>query len=165
MARNNYEYETSPRKVEPDFNNNRKKKSKGKKITKSEIEEKKKELKQQKRKHHKNIGIILGIFLILLAISYRNSLITEKFSEIQAKRNELASIEKSNGQMLVSIEGSLNLNNIEKSAKEKLGMQKLQNEQKVYVTLPKQDYTESTKEITERTETNWFEDIINSIFK
>ena len=48
--------------------------------------------------YHKNIVMILAVFLVLLAISYRNSLITEKFNEIQKKKTELSMIEKANGQ-------------------------------------------------------------------
>ena len=168
MARGSYQYETSPRKIEPEYTLQKKepKKIKSKKNKKQEMEQKMKELKQKKRMYHKKIVVIMGVFLVFLAISYRNSLITERFNEIQEKKKELAFIEKSNGQMEVSIEGSLNLKNVEQSAEEKLGMKKLQNEQKVYVTLPKQDYTEkATEEITEGENTNWFMELINSIFK
>ena len=103
----------------------------------------------------------------MLAISYRNSLITERFNEIQEKKQELSSIQKTNEQTQVSIESSLNLKNLENAAEEKLGMQKLENDQKVYITLPKQDYTESeTEEIIEEEENlNWFQKIINNLFK
>ena len=57
----------------------------------------------------------------------------------------------------VSIENGLNLNNIEKLAKEKLGMQKLTNKQTVYINLPKKDYVESaSEEVVVKTEKNWF---------
>ena len=171
MARTNYQYETSPRKILPDYSpdyNPKKqpnKQKKTKRISKEQERQKQLALKQEKRKHHKNIAIILGVFLVLLAISYRNSLITEKFNEIQDKKEELAAIEKTNGQLEVNIEGSLNLNNIEKSAEKKLGMQKLQNNQKVYVTLPKNDYTEATTdEITEEEDSTWIQKLIENIF-
>ena len=45
-------------------------------------------------------------------------------------------------------------------------MQKLTNKQTVYVNLPKKDYVESaTEEIIEKEEENWFQKLINSIFK
>ena len=82
MARSMYQYETSPRKIQPEFNPKRK-------TTKTEIAKREKEkrereqqkqrkmaLKQQKRKYHKNIAVIVGVFFILLIVSYRNSLIT-----------------------------------------------------------------------------------------
>ena len=175
MARTSYQYETSPRKVVPDYSPNYNPKSnpkkqpnkqkKTKKISREEERQRQLELKKEKRKHHKNIALILGVFLVLLAVSYRNSLITEKFNEIQDKKDELAAIEKTNGQLEVSIEGSLNLNNIEEAAEEQLGMQKLQSDQKVYVTLPINDYTEATTdEITEEEESNWFEKLIDNLF-
>ena len=103
---------------------------------------------------------------MLLTISYRNSLITERFNEIQSKKSQLAAVEKTNGQTEVSIESSLNLKNVEESAEKKLGMQKLENDQKIYVTLPKKDYTEAaTPEIEVETETNWFKSLISKIFK
>ena len=69
--------------------------------------------------------------------------------------------------MEVNIESSLNLSNIEESAKEKLGMQKLDNGQKVYVNLDKKDYVEvgtQDVEVKEETNSNWFEKLINKLF-
>ena len=140
MARN-YQYGTSPRKLEPEYSPQKKKTNKN-----NEERQYKNTLKMQKRRHHQNIAMIIGIFLLLLVISYRNSLITEKFNEIQDKKEQLASIEKTNGQLEVNIESSLNLNNVEKEAKKTLGMNKLKDKQKVYVTLPKKDYTETSTE-------------------
>lgn len=169
MALNNYQYGTSPRKIEPEFKPNRKKKSNNKKAKEKSINEKKQQqrrqnLKLEKRKHNKNMALILIVFLVLLMVSYRNSLINEKFSEIQDKKSKLSSIEKTNGQLEVSIESSLNLGNIGNEAKESLGMGKLNNDQKVYVTLDKKDYVESSVTKTETEDTNWFQKIINKIF-
>ena len=93
--------------------------------------------------------------------------INEKFNEVQDLKEQLASLEKENQQLEVTIQNSLNLNNIEKQAKEKLGMQKLTNKQTVYITLPKKDYIESASEkitIKEEDDKNWFEKIIDRIF-
>ena len=170
MARNSYQYETSPRKVQPDYSPKKKtRQQKSEEEQLQEIREKKQKqnaLKLEKRRNHKNIAVIVGLFLMLLAISYRNSLITERFNEIQNIKSQLAAVEKTNGQTEVSIESSLNLKNIENAAKKKLGMQKLENDQKVYVTLPKKDYTESaTPEIKVETETNWFQNLLSKLFK
>ncbi len=169
MALNNYQYGTSPRKIEPEFKPNRKKKSNNKKAKEKSINEKKQQqrrqnLKLEKRKHNKNMALILIVFLVLLMVSYRNSLINEKFSEIQDKKSKLSSIEKTNGQLEVSIESSLNLGNIGNEAKESLGMGKLNNDQKVYITLDKKDYVESSVAKTETEDINWFQKIINKIF-
>ena len=80
-------------------------------------------------------------------------------------KKELSALQKENEQLEVNIENSLNLNNIEKQAKEKLGMQKLTNKQTVYVTLPKKDYVEpATEEVVKETEKNWFEKFVDKIF-
>ena len=86
------------------------------------------------------VGLILASFTILFAVSYQNSLISESFNKKEQYKKELESLSKTNQQIEVGIENNLNLNNVEQVAKEKLGMQKLNNEQKIYVNLPKEDY-------------------------
>ena len=170
MPKYNYQYETSPRKLKPEYepkksNNQRKKYEEQLKINQKQRKE---AIKMEKKKHNKNVAFIMAIFLILLAISYRSSLINEKFSAIQKDKATLSALQKTNDQLEVSIESSLNLKNIEETAKEKLGMQKLENDQKVYVNLDKKDYVEASTEdidITSDGNTNWFMKIINKIFK
>ena len=121
--------------------------------------------KEQKRRQIKLTLLVVGIFALLLTISYRNSQINEKFSQVQSLKRELSAIEKENEQLKVSIENGLNLNTIEKLAKEKLGMQKLTNKQTVYVTLPKKDYVESaSEEVVIEKEKSWFEQVVDKIF-
>lgn len=166
MARNSrYEYGTSPRKLEPDV-------QKGKQVKKSKlkvIENTPRQdiqiSKEQKRKQTKLTLIVIGIFILLLTISYRNSQINEKFNQVQALKRELSSLQKENEQLKVSIENSVTLNTIEKLAKEKLGMQKLTNKQTIYVTLPKKDYVETvSEEIVIKKEKNWFQKFVDKIF-
>ena len=165
MARG-YQYGTSPRKIEPNYRPRKKTTQKEKNIKANEEMQRINNLKAEKRRHHKNIAMIVGRFLILLAISYRNSLITERFNEIQDKKSELAAIEKTNGQLEVSIESSLNLSNVEEAAKKSLGMNKLNNKQKVYISLPKKDYIESaTESIQIEENSNWLKSLINNLFK
>lgn len=141
MAKNKYQYETSPRKLQPDYD--KKRKLEVRETPESEILKKQRE---DKKKTVKQISCVLIIFAILLTISYRNSLINERFNQVQNQKKELATLQKENEQTEVGIENSLNLNNIEQAAKEKLGMQKLTNKQTVYINLPKKDYVESPKE-------------------
>lgn len=79
-------------------------------------------------------------FAVLFAISYQNSLISESFNRKEQYKKEMEALSKTNQQIEVSLENNLNLNSIEQVAKEKLGMQKLSNDQKIYVNLPKEDY-------------------------
>jgi cell division protein FtsL len=162
----NYEYGTTPRKLKPENQPYKSKKDIQKQIKINE-EQRKNAIKLEKRKHNKNVALVVAIFLVLLVISYRSSLINEKFNELQSDKEKLASIEKTNGQLEVSIESSINLNNIEQSAKEQLGMQRLDNDQKVYVTLDKKDYVETSTEdidVTSDSEDAWYQKIINKIF-
>lgn len=159
-----FDYGTSPRKIEPEYRRVKRKKVDIQKQLKINEKQKREALKLEKRAHNKNILYVFAVFFILLAISYRSSLINEKFSQLQSSKNELAAIEKTNGQLEVSIETSLNLSNVENSAKEQLGMKKLDNSQKVYVTLDKKDYVESgIEDIKKESNLKWYENIIDKI--
>lgn len=163
MSRNGYQYETSPRKLEPNVQR-KSKKTANIKIVKDLPRQEVKVPKEQRRKQAKVTLWVVGIFIILLTISYRNSRINEKFNNVQNLKKELAIVQKENEQLKVNIENSLNLNNIEKIAKEKLGMQKLTTNQTIYITLPKKDYVESASEevIIEKNK-NLFEELIDNI--
>ena len=162
MSRNGYQYTTSPRKLEPDYKQTRRKKKL--KVVEDVPRQKVEISKEQRKKQRKITLFVIAIFGVLLTISYRNSQINEEFTEVQNLKQELASLQKENEQTKVSIENGLNLTNIEKIAKEKLGMQKLTNKQTIYVSLPKKDYVESASEevIIEENE-NWFQKFIDKI--
>lgn len=105
------------------------------------------------------IQIVLAfsiIFVLLFLIMYRNSKITEAFSELNSLKNDINKIQKENVQLEVNIQSTLNLTNVEQSAKELLGMQKLTNAQTIYISLPKKDYIEtSVEEIVVENESLW----------
>lgn len=167
MVQAKYQYGTSPRKINTDYNNKNKKKSPNRelKIVKEVPRQQIHLSKEQLKKRIKMTVTLAGIFLLLLTISCRNSQIDRKFNIIQNQKKELSTIQKENEQLKVSIENSLNLNNIEKMAKEELGMQKLTSKQTVYVALPKKDYVESASEkIQINQEKTWFEKIYEKIF-
>ena len=171
MEKFGYEYGATPRKLEPEYGPRRVKKSKEEIKKQIKINEKQKRdaMKLEKKKHNKNVALVAAIFLVLLTISYRSSLINERFNEIQNSKEKLASIQKTNGQLEVSIESSLNLSNVKNAAKDKLGMQELDNGQKVYVTLDKKDYVEGANENidiasdTKNSSSTWYTKIINKI--
>lgn len=164
MPKYNYEYGTTPRKLQPEYNPQKQKKYKEQ--LKINEKQKRENMKLEKKKHNQNVAFIIAIFLILLAISYRSSLINERFSAIQKDKETLSALQKTNDQLEVSIESSLNLKNVEEVAKDKLGMQKLENDQKVYVNLDKKDYVEASSEdieIETKEDTNWFMKILNNL--
>ncbi len=180
-----YQYETSPRKLKPEYERKRTRKSEtseqtkskkqnGEKLKKAEKQEdlRKKQVEQEKlatgsqsgfKKHIKIISYILIAFAILFAISYRNSLITENFNKSENLKKQLSALQKENDQIKISIENNLNLAKIEKSATELLGMKKIDESQKVYVNLPKKDYVESASEQVIVEEKSWFEELIDGI--
>lgn len=147
-----YQYETSPRKLsEYDIPKKKVKKS-SKPRNKTKIS-KEKMLEQETKMAKFNFTIILILALgCLLIMTLRNVKIDESFSELQGLEKEIASLEKENSQILVSIQNSLNLSNIETAAASTLGMQKLTNKQTVYVSLDTKDYVEVNNQSTSNEE-------------
>ena len=157
-----YQYETSPRKLEPEYEPQKNPYVKKKSSTLKQNHKQQENSNKQLKAHVKTVMFIGMIFSILLAISYRNSLINESFNKNTELKATLATTQKENEQLQVNIENNLNLSNIEKLAKEKLGMQKLDNSQKVYVSLPKKDYVEpAVEEVVINQEVSLFQKIIN----
>ena len=155
----NYQYETSPRKIEDPYS--RKKiaidKQKNKKTNLNKKQEPKKTSKVR------TIFYLIICFAILFGIGYRNTQINESFVKLQSLKTELSAIQKENDQLQVSIENSLNLNNVEETARDTLGMQKLDNNQKIYINLPKRDYVEPASEKVIIEESNWFDELLKML--
>lgn len=159
-----YQYETSPRKLQPEYEPKRNPYNNKKSSTKKVKKESKQQVKKKLKPRVKLVIYIAISFAILFAISYQNSLITESFNQKEDLKDNLSAIEKENEQLKINIEKSLNLSKVEQAAKEKLGMQKLDNSQKVYISLPKQDYIEvPSEEIIVEEETNFIQKLIQSI--
>lgn len=165
-----YQYETSPRKINPEYETQRKRQQSRKKSQKKKTSSnagKKRNAKQEKAKNDAKVKFLITlnlfiIFAILFIIIYRNSLISQSFSQIQTLKSEATEIQKENEQLEISIQNSLNTNNIEQEAKELLGMQKLTSKQTVYLNLPKKDYVEpSTEEVIIEESDNIFSKIYN----
>ena len=169
---NRYQYGTNPRKIEPEYEPMKKKypkKSTAKKINNkknnnSNSKEKQSKEKKQKAKQHRVTLYVLIGFVLLFTMSYRNALISQNYSKIKSLETELSAIQKENEQLEVNIETNMNLKNIEKSAKNMLGMQKISEVQTRYVDLPREDYVEPVTEvIQESKEDNWITEIWNMI--
>lgn len=162
---NRYQYETSPRKVEPIKEPQRKqympKKSSTRNIKVKQEEQAKQNIQLAKKKAKMVFYLVIG-FVVLFAIGYRNSQINEAFTKKQNLEKQISQLQKENEQLEVSIQNGLNLSQIEALAKEKLGMQKLTGSQTNYIDLPKKDYIEAGNEevILEEEEQNILERII-----
>ena len=130
---------------------------------KPKVDNKKQAKIEIKSKVHLFIKCIF-MFAILFLIIFRNSQINEAFSTIQDLKAQMTEIQKENDQLEVSIQNSININNIEQAAKEKLGMQKRSNKQTVYINLSKKDYVEPKSEkVILEDETNWWTNIVEKI--
>lgn len=155
-----YQYGTSPRKLEPRYKTSKRKLE----VIKNQPKKNQKNSKDAKKSKQSQLYLVIAIFALLVTISYRNSLINEEFNSMQNLKQELANVEKENKQLEIGIEGSLNLNNIEKIATEQLGMQKRSVDQTIYTELPKEDYVEAATEEIKEEKTSLIEKILN-IFK
>ena len=164
-----YQYETSPRKLKPEYElqKNPYSKKKSSTLKQKEKEQKQKQKPKEKRQLKPKVKVVLYVLMgfgILFAISYRNSLITASFNKKEDMKKELSVLQKENAQLQISIQNSLNLANVEKSATAMLGMKKLDDSQKVYVNLPKKDYVEpASEQIVVTEEKSWFQNIIDGI--
>lgn len=103
---------------------------------------KKLEAKQVNSRHRTRNIVLAAIlaFAVCLGIVYQYSLVNASFMEKKKLEGQLAEILKQNEQLEVKIEGATNMKTISEEAKEQLGMQKVDNQQKVYVDLDKSDY-------------------------
>ena len=167
MAQERYQYGTSPRKIEPNYERKGKKNNKkgNLRIVEDLPRQQIKVSKQQQKRQFKMTVTVISLFLLLLTISCRNSQIDKEFNQIQNQKKELATIQKENEQLKVNIENSVNLNNIEKLAKEELGMERITNKHTVSISLPKKDYIESaTEKVVLEEKTNWLEELFNKFF-
>lgn len=166
MARyntNRYQYETSPRKLQPEYTPVKKRYPK-KSTAKKQDTNKSNQKQEVKSFDKKIIFYIIAVFAVLFAVSYRNAFITQTYSQVKDLKSELAQVEKENKQLEINIESQTNFEAIEEKAKNELGLDKLKDSQIVYVNLDKQDYVESSSEEIELNEdSNWFENIINKI--
>lgn len=171
MPRASYQYGTSPRKYEPEYtprtttrkttNKTTSKKTEIKKSdAKRRIEKRRTEKVQERKNKTLQVVVVLAIFGMLLAVSYREIAIMELFNQKEKMENQLSTIQKENGQVEKSIrevESKLNWNDIMATAKNELGMQ-----QKVAipVDLEKTDNVETTTKLIEEEEKNIVEEII-----
>ena len=174
MPRASYQYGTSPRKYEPEYaprtskktttramSNKKDAKKAPKKLDAQKRIEKQRAKKAQERKSKTmQVIVVIAIFGMLLALSYREITIMEMFNQQKDLENQLATIQKENGQVEKSIreeESKLNWNEIKKTASEQLGMQI---KTATPVDLEKSDNVETTTKFIKEEKTNIIEKII-----
>ena len=171
MPRTSYQYGTSPRKYEPDYmprkttNKTTSSRTSAKKVNKKSdaqkrIEKQRAKKADQRKSRTLQVIVVLIVFGMLLALSYREITIMEMFNQKKDMETQLATIQKENGQIEKSIkeeESKLNWNDIKQTASEQLGMQA---KTAVPVDLEKTDNVETTSKLIKKEETNIIEKII-----
>ena len=175
MPRTSYQYGTSPRKYETEYTPRTTTKRTVKKTTSSRSDSKKvpkksdakKRIEKQRAKKAEErksrtlqVVVVLAIFGMLLALSYREITIMEMFNQKKNLENQLSTIQKENGQIEKSIkeeESKLNWNEIKATASEQLGMQI---KTATPVDLEKSDNVETKNKFIKEEETNIIEKII-----
>ena len=157
-----YEYETSPRKLAP-----KPKKPQNKQKPKPKVEKKEQEKTKLKLELKSKRLVVLKASLIialLFFMIFRNAKLQEKIYQIQTLKLNITELQKETDQLEVAIQNSLNLNTVEQSAKELLGMQKLTVKQSVYIELPKKDYVEpKMQEVIIKEENGFFQRIAKRV--
>lgn len=174
MPRNYYEYGTSPRKYEPEYTTTvRKTANKNtKKVQQNKAQKPKEKQKVEEKKNVKEgksralqVVVVVAIFGMLLTVSYREISIMEMFNQKKDLENNLAVIQKEDGQVEKSIkevESTLDWNSIQQKAAEQLGMQKKSG---TPVDLDKSDNVETSSKLIKDENTNIIDKIIEYFIK
>ena len=171
MPKMSYQYETSPRKYEPEYTPNRKNVNKTNKNKEKDIKNKNKvkvDAKREKVKKAKEraikfwqVVLVLTIFGMLLTVSYREISIMEMFNQKKSLENKLATVQKENGQVeksITEVESALDWNSIQQKASNELGMQKKTG---TPVNLEKSDNVETNQKFIKEEKTSFIEKIVN----
>ena len=165
MARTSYQYETSPRKYEPEYTTRKITKKQAPKVSKKEIEkrlEKERAKKAEERKKKaKQIFAVAFVFVMLLSLSYREIQIMEMFDQKKEQEDKLALIQKENGQIEKNIkeeESKLEWNTIKQRATEELVMEVKTG---IPINLERTDNVETENKYIKEDETSWLEKIVS----
>lgn len=168
ISSNNFEYA----KMDNKRNKNKNKNINLKNRIKNENDIRTREIKEYKepeevKKGKINVKTVLAVLIIIsltFIILYRESMLDIKAKEIKSLKESNKKIEKENSQIELSFQSALSLNNIEKSASEKLGMKKQSKDNTVYLKIDVEDFIEPvvvTK--IESEDKSFFKKIYNNI--
>lgn len=175
MARMSYQYGTSPRKYEPEYTTRKKTSQKTepkktskknvstRKISKKEMDRQKNQKLEDKKRKTKQIILVITVFVMLLAVSYREIAVMEMFNQKKELENQLAVLDKENGQVEKSIkevESTLDWNKIKQKATDELGME---TKQAIPLDLEKTDNVETETQYIQEEQTSWLEKLVSFI--
>lgn len=98
------------------------------------------------REKFKTICTVLVCFGVAFYIILRYAAITEANSKVESMKKQLTKLESANQQTQVELDRSIDLKKVEEVAENKLGMQRPEKFQTVYVNLQSNDYAEVAKQ-------------------
>lgn len=102
----------------------------------------------------KTVAFMLVIFATCFLIVYRYAVITELNFQISKAEKQYNEIRNENARLLVEIKKDTDLNTIQQIAETRLGMQKPDKSQIVYMNVPKNDYTVVAESYIQDKDTN-----------
>lgn len=102
---------------------------------------KKREYRNNGKNKFQTVCLLLAVFGMGLLLMYRFALITEINYKVTNMETEYNNLRNENSRLKVSIEKRLDLTQIREIAENKLGMQKPDKYQIVYLNVPKSDFT------------------------
>lgn len=104
------------------------------------------------------VVVILSMFAMTLILIYRYNIINEKNLRSQNLSNELTKTEAALLTSQIEVEQNTDLNNVEAYAKQKLGMQKPDKNQTIYV-----DTSKTSNSVELQTDTTFIQKITDSV--
>lgn len=102
---------------------------------------KKREYRNNGKNKLQTVCLLLAAFGMGLMLMYRFALITEINYKVTSMETEYNNLRNENSRLKVAIEERLNLTEIKEVAENKLGMQKPDKYQIIYLNVPKSDFT------------------------
>lgn len=113
-------------------------------INRVRIVERNREQMLSKSKNLRRICVIIAVALSAGFMISRFVAVNETHQEIASLQKELAELESVTSQMVFDVEQSVDLAEIEKEATTRLGMQRPEKYQTIYVNVKQEDMTEKT---------------------
>lgn len=104
------------------------------------------QIKVNNKSRVKLIASIIIVFSMFMVITYRYNLINEENLEVQGLKKELKRVAAEVSLAQIELEQNLNLDTVENYAKQKLGMQKPEKNQIVYVDTRQEEHVNNVKE-------------------
>ena len=101
---------------------------------------------ETKKKSAETAGIakVLLVMCCAFIVLFRGVMITDRTSNVEKKQAELEALITSNEKLQFEIDRSLDLDHVEKVAKDELGMRRAEKYQTIYLNLEQTDFVEKT---------------------